>query len=68
MRRVEITEERLLDGRTAYHQGDVVSVDNDKAAEWIALGWARDPETGEQGERKPGVQQVTPAAVTQAQD
>lgn len=64
-RRVEITEDVLKDGTTTYHNGDIVSVDNEKAAQWIALGWARDPETGEQGERKPGVHKVDIQPVTQ---
>lgn len=67
MRRVEITEAVLRDGQRVHTEGDVVSVDDDKAQQWIDWGWARDPETGEQGERKPGVQRVKPRSVSQSQ-
>lgn len=65
MRKVEITEAVLRDGQRVYTEGDVVSVDDNKAQQWIHWGWARDPDTGEQGERKPGAQRVKPESVRQ---
>ena len=66
MRRIEITEELLRDGTQVYRQGDIVSVDPVKAQQWLDLGWARDPETGETGERKPGAAPITPDSLQQA--
>lgn len=53
-RRLEITEDELLDGTIRYYKGDIKSFPKEKADRWIARGWAKDVETGEQGERKPG--------------
>lgn len=66
MRRVEITENVLRDGSEDYHRGDVTWIDDEKAAQWISLGWAKDVETGEQGERKPGAQPIKVNSVTQS--
>lgn len=65
MRKIEITEETLRDGTALYSKGDVKTVDDERAALWISLGWAKDAATGEQGERKPGAQAVQPDKVTQ---
>jgi hypothetical protein len=54
IRRIEITEERLLDGAIEYFAGDIKSFPAEKANRWVELGWAKDVETGEQGERTPG--------------
>lgn len=64
-RRIEITEEKLRDGRNTYVAGDIKTLPKAKADEWVRLGWARDPETGEQGERKPGAAPISPDAVIQ---
>lgn len=66
MRRVEITEAVLRDGPEDYHQGDVTTIDDAKAAEWIRLGWAKDAATGETGERKPGAQAINVHDVEQS--
>jgi len=66
MRRVEIVSERLLDGYNEYFAGDVKSLPKPKADEWIRLGWAKDPETGEQGDRKPGAVKIDVDAITTA--
>ena len=66
MRKVEVTEERLLDGTTEYVAGDIKTLPDDKAALWISLGWAKDAETGEQGERKPGAAPISPDQVSQS--
>lgn len=65
MRKTEITEELLNDGPDTYRKGDQKSFDDDKAQQWIDIGWAKDPETGEQGERKPGAQAIAPHNVKQ---
>lgn len=65
MRRVQITEDVLRDGTDVYTKDDVTSVDDNKAAQWIGFGWAKDAETGEQGDRKPGAQPIVVNDVTQ---
>lgn len=67
MRKVEITEDVLNDGTETYRRGDVKTLDDDKAAQWIGYGWAKDYETGEQGERKPGAQPIKIHDVNQNQ-
>lgn len=56
--RVEIVETRFLDGTVERVRGEVfvakTTADEVKAQLWVALGWARDSDTGAQGERKPG--------------
>lgn len=67
LRRLEITEERLLDGTVEYFAGDVKSFPKAKADEWVRLGWAKDVETGEQNERTPGANgPISPDAVVSA--
>jgi len=53
MKQVEFTETVKL-GTETYYEGDRKSFDDAEASQYIALGWAKDPATGEQGERKPG--------------
>lgn len=66
MRKVEVTEARLLDGSTEYVAGDVKTLPDDKAALWISLGWAKCVETGETGERKPGAAApISPESISQ---
>lgn len=66
MRRVEVTEQVLRDGTDIYHMGDVTSLDDEKAAQWIEFGWAKDAQSGEQGERKPGAQPIKVNSVSQS--
>lgn len=54
LRRLEITEDILKVGTQTYYAGDVKSFPKNEADEYIRLGWAKDVETGETGERKPG--------------
>jgi hypothetical protein len=63
-RKVEVTEERLLDGASEYLAGDIKTLPKAKADQWIALGWAKCVETGEQGERKPGAAPIKPDNVS----
>jgi len=63
LRRVEITEEKLRVGRETYYAGDVKSFPKAQADEFVELGWARDVETGEQGDRKPGAAPIKPDVV-----
>lgn len=53
MRLIEFTELVKIGGRE-YTEGARDSFDDAEAQQYIDLGWAKDPETGEQGERKPG--------------
>jgi hypothetical protein len=55
MRKVEFLETVLIGSQT-YLEGDVKSFEDDEAGEYIRLGWAKDPVTGEAGDRKPGAQ------------
>ena len=57
MRRIEFTETVKI-GTDSYESGDRRSFQDNEAAEYIRLGWAKDPETGEQGERVPGAQKL----------
>lgn len=60
MKRLEVTEEKLLEGREVFLKGSVEVFDMDDperaaiAAKWLQFGWAKDVETGETGERKAG--------------
>jgi hypothetical protein len=53
IRRIEITEERLLDGAIEYFAGDIKSFPAEKANRWIELGWAKDVETGSRANVRP---------------
>lgn len=65
LRRIEITERVLKLGHNIYYAGDVKSFPKAEADEYIRLGWAKDAETGETGERKPGAVKLRPDAVVQ---
>ena len=52
-REIEFTESVLI-GSTRYPAGCRASFTPDEAAEYVWRGWARDPRTGEQGERFTG--------------
>lgn len=57
-RQIEILEDVLRDDARHYVKGDIITVDDAKAAEWIHYGWAKCVQTGEVGERKPGPQKL----------
>ena len=65
LRKIEITEDKLLLGANTYYAGDVKSFPKAEADEYIRLGWAKCCETGETGERKPGAQSINVQSVTQ---
>jgi len=52
-------------GGVEYLDGDRKSFPKEEADEYIRLGWAKDPETGETGERVPGSQRLRVNPVTQ---
>jgi len=59
--KLEILEERLLDGENEYFEGDIKSFPSEKAAQWCQLGWARAVNGEfETGERKPGAAPILP--------
>ena len=64
-RRIEITEDVLKLGTVTYYKGDIKSFPKAEADEYIRVGWAKDVETGEQGERKPGAQAINVQGVKQ---
>lgn len=51
--RIEFLEQVRI-GTQTYEAGDRLSFPEAEAKQYISLGWAKDPETGEQGERVPG--------------
>ncbi|MGB0846968.1 MAG: hypothetical protein ACPGSM_09585 [Thiolinea sp.] len=65
LRKIEITEDTLKIGTQTYYAGDIKSFPKDEADEYIRLGWAKCCETGDQGERKPGSQQINVSNVSQ---
>lgn len=65
LRKIEITEDKLLLGTQTYYAGDVKSFPKAEADEYIRLGWAKCCETGETGERKPGAQAINVQSVSQ---
>lgn len=65
MRKLEITEDKLLLDGVTYYAGDIKSFPADEADQYIELGWAKCVETGEQGERKPGAATIKPHAIVQ---
>jgi len=56
VRKVEITEEKVIIFGIAYYAGDVKSFPKEQADEFIRVGWAKCVETGEANERSPGAQ------------
>ena len=65
IRRIEITEDVLKLGTETYYKGDTKSFPKSEADEYVRLGWAKDAETGETGERKPGAQRIDVHKVVQ---
>jgi len=61
-RLIEFTEPYKANGQ-AYETGDRKSFPKAQADRYIDMGIAKDPETGEQGDRKPGVHAVKPENV-----
>ena len=54
-RKVEIISKEIRGtSKGTVHGGDSLSFPTEEATSYINLGWARDPETGEIGERRPG--------------
>jgi len=55
-RRVQVTEETIKEPGypEPFYEGDVSTLPKAIADKWIGLGWAKDFDTGEQGERIPG--------------
>lgn len=66
LRKIEITEDELKIGYQTFYAGDVKSFPKPEADEYIRMGWAKDVETGEQGERKPGAATIQPDSITSA--
>lgn len=65
MRKIEFTETVRI-GRETFSEGDRKSFPPEEAQQYIDLAWAKDPETGEQGERKPGANgPIVPDSVKQ---
>lgn len=58
LRKIEIMEEKLRIDTNEYFKGDIKSFPKAEADEYIRLGWAKDVETGDIGERKPGAQKL----------
>jgi len=58
MMKVAIVEASIKDGKEERVAGEVVisksTEDEVKLRSWVQFGWARDVDTGEQGERIPG--------------
>ena len=67
MRRIEFTESYKINGQQ-FEAGDRKSFEDGKAEHYINIGVAKDPETGEQGERKPGVHVLQVDSVLQKPD
>lgn len=63
-REIEFVEDVLL-GRTRYPAGSRSTFDYDEASDYIWRGWARDPRTGEQGEKFTGTTVIRPDSVVQ---
>lgn len=62
--KLEVLEERLLDGANEYFGGDIKSFPAEKARRWCELGWARAVNGEfETGERKPGAAPIRPDKV-----
>jgi len=63
--RVEITEEKILDGYDTRHLGDQITVPDDKGNLWVSMGWAKNLDTGEQNARSLTPQTVTATPMAQ---
>ncbi len=55
--KVEVVEPNgFMDGAVKREEGDVFTTVN--GAEYVRVGWCKNFETGEQGDRKPGAQSI----------
>lgn len=55
--KVEVVEPNgFMDGAIKREEGDIFTTVN--GAEYVRLGWCKNVETGEVGERKPGAQSI----------
>jgi len=63
--RVEITEEKILDGYDTRQLGDQITVPDDKGNLWVSMGWAKNLDTGEQNARNLTPQTVEATPMTQ---
>jgi len=63
--RVEITEEKILDGHDTRHLGDQITVPDDKGLLWVTMGWAKNLDSGEQNARNLTPQIVTETPIVQ---
>jgi hypothetical protein len=62
--KLEILEERMLDGANEYVEGDIKSFPAEKAKHWCEMGWARAVNGEfETNERKPGAAPIRPNKV-----
>lgn len=63
--RLEVVETPyFMDGPIKRYAGDVYTEENEtQAKQYIELGWCKNAETGEVGERKPGAQKLQPNSV-----
>lgn len=64
MRQVEFKATTKI-GFVSYEPGDRKSFDDDEAAEYIRLGWAKCVETGEDNDPVPGAQKLRVHPITQ---
>ena len=62
LRRVEFVEP-WREGKEEYVVGDIRSLNKNLADTLVNIGICRDPETGEQSERKVGVHKIQPETV-----
>ena len=64
MKRVEITEEPYIKYKgQKYFKGDIIT--HEEGQLFQDLGWAKDPDTEETGERIEGVSRIKPDNITQ---
>jgi len=63
--RVEITEEKILDGHDTRYLGDQITVPDDKGQLWVKMGWAKNLDSGEQNARNLTPQIVAETPIVQ---
>lgn len=67
--RVEIVEDRFLDGKEERVKGEVVISKSKQGEEkmhgWVQVGWAKNLDTGEQGERIEGPNRIDIQSIRQ---
>ena len=64
-RRIEFTEDVKLGDIGNFEPGDIKNLAKEVADMCVNAGWAKDCETGETGERKPGAHRVAVSPVVQ---